>query len=96
METFEGTNPFLEEPTALRFVGRTFYEQARQVSVPVVVQYVEGGEYKPLFVAPASRLNSLTMGGPSRTVAGRPSQLFRRKRARREHSFTTEPALAIA
>ena len=51
METFSGSNPFLEEPTALRFVGRTFYEQPRQVSVPVVVQYVEGGEYKPLFVA---------------------------------------------
>lgn len=50
LETFTGTNPFLKEPTPLKFVGRADYGQPRQVNVPIVVQYVEDGVYKPLFV----------------------------------------------
>lgn len=50
MESFEGVNPFVADATPLKFVGRDDYGQARQISVPIVVQYIEDGEYKPLFV----------------------------------------------
>ncbi|TCS21359.1 amino acid/amide ABC transporter substrate-binding protein (HAAT family) [Aminobacter aminovorans] len=50
LDGFVGKNPFLKEGGELKYVGRTDYGQPRQVSVPIVVQQVENGEYKPLFV----------------------------------------------
>lgn len=50
LETFEGENPFLKDGGKLRYVGRTDYGQPRQVSVPIVVQEIQDGEYKTLFV----------------------------------------------
>jgi branched-chain amino acid transport system substrate-binding protein len=50
LATFKGVNPFVKEPTPLRFVGRKDYGQPRQVSVPIVVQTVEDGAFQPLFV----------------------------------------------
>jgi branched-chain amino acid transport system substrate-binding protein len=35
----------------LRYVGREDYGQPRQIAVPIVVQYIEDGAFKPLFVA---------------------------------------------
>jgi branched-chain amino acid transport system substrate-binding protein len=50
LDGFVGKNPFLKEGGELKYVGRTDYGQPRQVSVPIVVQQVENGDYKPLFV----------------------------------------------
>ncbi|MDH3664714.1 MAG: ABC transporter substrate-binding protein [Alphaproteobacteria bacterium] len=54
LDTFSGDNPFLKDPTPMRYVGRDDFGQARQVSVPVVVQYVEDCAFKPLFLATLS------------------------------------------
>jgi branched-chain amino acid transport system substrate-binding protein len=51
LETFEGKNPFVKDPMPLKYVGRKDFGQPRQISVPIVVQTVENGAYKPLFVA---------------------------------------------
>lgn len=50
LDTFEGKNPFLKDGGKLRYVGRTDYGQPRQVSVPIVVQEIQDGAFKPLFV----------------------------------------------
>lgn len=50
LDTFEGVNPFLKDGGTLKYVGRRDYGQARQVSVPIVVQRINQGEYEPLFV----------------------------------------------
>lgn len=50
LDTFRGTNPFLKKGGVLKYVGRRDYGQARQVSVPIVVQRVKDGVYEPLFV----------------------------------------------
>jgi branched-chain amino acid transport system substrate-binding protein len=50
LEGFKGTNPYLKQPTPLRFVGRKDYGQPRQVSVPIVVQTVQDGAFQSLFV----------------------------------------------
>ncbi|MBL8580658.1 MAG: ABC transporter substrate-binding protein [Rhizobiaceae bacterium] len=50
LDGFSGTNPFLKDGGTLRYVGRKDYGQARQVSVPIVVQVVKDGAYEPLFV----------------------------------------------
>jgi branched-chain amino acid transport system substrate-binding protein len=51
LENFEGKNPFVKDPMPLKYVGRKDFGQPRQISVPIVVQTVEKGTYKPLFVA---------------------------------------------
>lgn len=50
LDGFVGTNPFLKDGGELKYVGRQDYGQPRQVSVPIVVQVVQDGEYVPLFV----------------------------------------------
>jgi branched-chain amino acid transport system substrate-binding protein len=52
LESFKGTNPFVKDAEAapLRYVGRQDYDQPRQVSVPIIVQYVQDCKYEPLFV----------------------------------------------
>jgi len=50
MDGFSGRNPFVKEAMPLRYVGRSDYGQPRQISVPIVVQTVEKGVFKPLFV----------------------------------------------
>jgi branched-chain amino acid transport system substrate-binding protein len=51
LQTFSGKNPFVKEDMPLRYVGREDYGQPRQIAVPIVVQYIEDGAFKPLFVA---------------------------------------------
>lgn len=50
LDSFAGKNPFLKDGGELRYVGRKDYGQARQVSVPIVVQAIQDGKYVPLFV----------------------------------------------
>ena len=51
MDTFSAKNPYLKDPDAkLTYVGTTSFGQKRQVSVPMVVNEYQGGEFKTLFV----------------------------------------------
>ena len=51
MDTFSAKNPYLKDPDAkLTYVGMTSVGQKRQVSVPMVVNEYQGGEFKTLFV----------------------------------------------
>jgi len=51
MDTFSAQNPYLKDPSAkLTYVGSTSFGQKRQLSVPMVVNEYQGGEFKTLFV----------------------------------------------
>jgi branched-chain amino acid transport system substrate-binding protein len=51
MDTFSAANPYLKDPEAkLTYVGSTSFGQKRQVSVPMVVNEYQNGEFKTLFV----------------------------------------------
>jgi len=51
MDTFSALNPYLKDPDAkLTYVGMTSFGQKRQLSVPLVVNQYENGEFKTLFV----------------------------------------------
>ncbi len=47
---FAMKNPFLKEDAQLGYVGITDFGQKRQIGVPMVVNEVQGGEFKTLFV----------------------------------------------
>ena len=47
---FAMKNPFLKEDARLGYVGTTDFGQKRQIGVPMVVNEVQGGEFKTLFV----------------------------------------------
>ena len=47
---FSIRNPFLKEEAQLTHVGTTDFGQKRQIGVPMVVNEVQGGEFKTLFV----------------------------------------------
>lgn len=52
MDTFEAPNPFIKGGQAkLRYVGDTSFGQKRQISVPLVVNVYQDGEFDTLFVA---------------------------------------------
>jgi len=55
MSTFQITNPFLKERKALRYVGRDYFGQPRQIGVPMVVNVFENGKFKTLFVGSIDR-----------------------------------------
>lgn len=48
--TFDIDNPFVKEKTTLRYVGTTFFNQQRQIGVPLVVNEFKGGKFHTLFV----------------------------------------------
>ena len=51
MDTFSAQNPYLKDPSAkLTYVGSTSFGQKRQLSVPMVVNEYENGEFKTMFV----------------------------------------------
>jgi branched-chain amino acid transport system substrate-binding protein len=51
VDTFSAPNPFLKDPNAkLSYVGTTSFGQKRQLSVPMVVNEYENGEFKTMFV----------------------------------------------
>jgi branched-chain amino acid transport system substrate-binding protein len=47
---FSMKNPFLKEDAQLKYVGTAYFEQPRQIGVPMVVNEVQGGEFKTLFI----------------------------------------------
>ncbi len=50
MDAFKMTNPFLKDGRDLHFVGAGFFDQKRQISVPMVVNVFKDGEFETLFV----------------------------------------------
>jgi branched-chain amino acid transport system substrate-binding protein len=47
---FSVKNPFLKEDSQLKYVGSKYFEQPRQIGVPMVVNEVEDGKFKTLFI----------------------------------------------
>jgi branched-chain amino acid transport system substrate-binding protein len=47
---FSMKNPFLKEDAELKYVGNAYFEQPRQIGVPMVVNEVQDGEFKTLFI----------------------------------------------
>ena len=47
---FSMKNPFVKEDSQLTYVGSAYFEQPRQIGVPMVVTEVHDGEFKTLFV----------------------------------------------
>jgi branched-chain amino acid transport system substrate-binding protein len=47
---FSITNPFLKEEQPLTYVGTNYFDQKRQIGVPMVVNEVRDGEFKTLFI----------------------------------------------
>ena len=43
-------NPFLKEDSQLNYVGSKYFEQKRQIGVPMVVNEVQDGKFKTLFI----------------------------------------------
>lgn len=50
LDDFSVTNPFLEEEQPLTYVGTNYFEQKRQIGVPMVVNEVRDGEFRTLFI----------------------------------------------
>jgi branched-chain amino acid transport system substrate-binding protein len=50
MADFSMPNPFVVDNPPLKFVGTAYFEQPRQVGVPMVVNEFKGGEFSTLFV----------------------------------------------
>ena len=50
IDGFEMKNPFLKEDAKLTYAGTTDFGQKRQIGVPMVVNEVQDGEFKTLFV----------------------------------------------
>lgn len=46
---FEIDNPFVKDKTPLRYVGMRFFNQQRQIGVPMVVNEFKGGKFHTLF-----------------------------------------------
>jgi branched-chain amino acid transport system substrate-binding protein len=47
---FEMKNPFLKEDKQLAYVGTSYFQQKRQIGVPLVVNEVRNGKFETLFV----------------------------------------------
>ena len=50
LDDFSVTNPFLNEEQPLTYVGTNYFEQKRQIGVPMVVNEVRDGEFNTLFI----------------------------------------------
>jgi branched-chain amino acid transport system substrate-binding protein len=50
VESFGMANPFLKDKATLKFVGRKYFDQPRQIGVPVVVNEYKNGEFQTVFV----------------------------------------------
>ena len=50
MDTFEAPNPFMKGDAKLSYVGMTSFGQKRQVSVPMVINVYQDGQFETLFV----------------------------------------------
>ncbi|MDR1379729.1 MAG: ABC transporter substrate-binding protein [Synergistaceae bacterium] len=53
MDTFSMPNPYLKDERPLNYIGVPYFGQKRQISVPMVVNIYEDGDFKTLFVGSA-------------------------------------------
>jgi branched-chain amino acid transport system substrate-binding protein len=53
METFSMPNPYLKDGRPLNYIGVSYFGHKRQISVPMVVNVYEDGDFKTLFVGSA-------------------------------------------
>ena len=51
MDTFEAPNPYMKGDAVMRYVGMSSFGQRRQLSVPLVVNVFQDGEFETLLVA---------------------------------------------
>ncbi len=47
MPSFDMNNPFVKDPTKLKYIGTKYFEQPRQIGVPMVVNEFRGGSSRP-------------------------------------------------
>jgi branched-chain amino acid transport system substrate-binding protein len=50
MPNFSMKNPFLVADSVLRYVGSAYFQQPRQIGVPMVVNQVRNGQFETLFI----------------------------------------------
>ncbi len=50
MDSFQIANPFMKDHPPLRYVGTGYFQQKRQIGVPLVVNEVKNGSFQTLFV----------------------------------------------
>lgn len=50
MPGFAIDNPFLKQPTKLRYVGEAYFGQQRQIGIPMVINTVQDGQFRTLFI----------------------------------------------
>jgi branched-chain amino acid transport system substrate-binding protein len=48
---FSAQNPFLKENAVLRYVGESYFQQKRQIGLPMVINTIKDGKFETLFVA---------------------------------------------
>ena len=50
MDTFSMPNPYLKDGRPLRYVGTSYFQQKRQISVPMVINVYENGDFKTMLI----------------------------------------------
>ena len=50
MPSFDMPNPFVKDPIKLKYTGTKYFQQPRQIGVPMVVNEFRGGTFQTLFV----------------------------------------------
>jgi branched-chain amino acid transport system substrate-binding protein len=47
---FQVPNPFLKDQTPLRYVGANYFQQPRQIGLPMVINTVKDGQFQTMFI----------------------------------------------
>ena len=47
---FATPNPFLKDQTTLRYVGEAYFQQQRQIGLPMVINTIKDGKFQTLFI----------------------------------------------
>ena len=50
MPDFATPNPFLKDQTTLRYVGQAYFQQQRQIGLPMVINTIKDGKFQTLFI----------------------------------------------
>jgi branched-chain amino acid transport system substrate-binding protein len=53
IDDFSMPNPYLKDGRPLHYIGASYFQQKRQISIPMVVNVYEDGDFKTLFVGDA-------------------------------------------
>jgi branched-chain amino acid transport system substrate-binding protein len=47
---FQVPNPFLKDSTPLRYVGESYFQQPRQIGLPMVINTIKDGKFQTMFI----------------------------------------------